>query len=323
MAVYELILEREGRELVATIGRRLPAIGPLATYDMHLIIIGATNHIARHLGIGGRCRIEMATDDTTILIAAHTIAMNKRCNDTWELNRHIGTILIAVHISIGTLLPLVGTMQVQIKFLAGMESITTGKTDSGLRTISATGTSDGITLDIEIVGFIKGAVQAQVEGIRIGTGRELEVGTTEHTCGVNPAGRLHIFLVAILLAWAQTEVTQHHARHDGRLLTIEMNGEITALYRIGKHLAGRLAEVNIQLADIPLAQGHIGQAVCQLEPELGLVIYSKGISQVRGIARTVIIVAIVTQQRVDTGALGIEVIDTEGRLALDETLVAG
>lgn len=102
-----------------------------------------------------------------------------------------------------------------------------------------------------------------------------------------------------------------------------MNGEITALYRIGKHLAGRLAEVNIQLADIPLAQGHIGQAVCQLEPELGLVIYSKGISQVRGIARTVIIVAIVTQQRADTGALGIEVIDTEGRLALDETLVAG
>ena len=323
MAVYELILEREGRELVATIGRRLPAIGPLATYDMHLIIIGATNHIARHLGIGGRCRIEMATDDTTILIAAHTIAMNKRCNDTWELNRHIGTILIAVHISIGTLLPLVGTMQVQIKFLAGMESITTGKTDSGLRTITTTGTADGITLYIEIVGFIEGAVQTQVEGIRIGTRRELEVGTAEHTCGIDPTGRLHILLVTVLLTWAQTEVTQHHARHDGRLFSIKMNGKITALYGVGKHLAGRLTEVNIQLADIPLAQGHIGQAVCQLEPELGLVIYSKGISQVRGIARTVIIVAIVTQQRADTGALGIEVIDTEGRLALDETLVAG
>ena len=50
MTVHELILHRQRGELVTALCRGLPAIGPLARHNMHLIIAGAIDDVRRELG---------------------------------------------------------------------------------------------------------------------------------------------------------------------------------------------------------------------------------------------------------------------------------
>ena len=54
-----------------------------------------------------------------------------------------------------------------------------------------------------------------------------------------------------------------------------------------------------------------------------LVIYCKGVGQVRGVIGIIIIVTIVAHQCTDTGTLSIEIGNAEGFAGLDETLLAG
>ena len=204
--------------------RRLPAVSPLAANYVHLIVLRTTYNIARNLSISGRSRIELTGYGASVLIATYAIAVIERCDDTRELDRHISTILIAVHIRARAFLPLVSAMQVYIKFLAGMKGITTRNTDTCLRTVTTAGATLGVTLNIEVVRLIEGAVQSQVERISTRTGSKLEVGAREHTCSVQSACRLLMLLVTVQLARAQAEVAQDYSRHNRRFTALEMYG---------------------------------------------------------------------------------------------------
>ena len=76
-------------------------------------------------------------------------------------------------------------MQVDIEFLGCTEGVALGETNLQHRTIASVGASDGITLDIEVVGFVEGAVQTEIEGIGIGTWGKLKVGIAEDAVGVD------------------------------------------------------------------------------------------------------------------------------------------
>ena len=66
----------------------------------------------------------------------------------------------------------------------------------------------------------------------------------------------------------------------------------------------------------------LGHPVSQLESKLCLIVYSKGISQIGCVAGVIIVITIVAQQGADTRAFGIEIVDTERRLTLNEALLA-
>ena len=91
-------------------------------------------------------------------------------------------------------------MQVDIEFFTGTKGISACETDLQLWTITAAATSDGITLNIEIIRFLEDAAQGQVKGIGVGSWGEDEVCRREHACGVDIARRLEVILVVELLA---------------------------------------------------------------------------------------------------------------------------
>ena len=53
-------------------------------------------------------------------------------------------------------------MQVDVEFLSSMEEVAARETDFRLWAIAPIGATDGIAFDIEIVGLVEYAVQAQV-----------------------------------------------------------------------------------------------------------------------------------------------------------------
>ena len=67
-------------------------------------------------------------------------------------------------------------MGVDVELLAAMEKVAARETDLGLRTKATVGASDGIALEIEVVGLVEYAVQTQVEGVAVRAGRKLEIG---------------------------------------------------------------------------------------------------------------------------------------------------
>ena len=89
-------------------GRRLPAVSPLTCDNVHLVVFRAAYNVGRHFCIGGGCREETtATDAAPVLISAYTVAIVEWCNDAWELDADIGTILISGTVSTMASLPLV------------------------------------------------------------------------------------------------------------------------------------------------------------------------------------------------------------------------
>ena len=109
-AVLKLILYGEWRELVSARFRGLPAIGPLACYDAHLVIFRPIDDISRYLGKSGGGRIKLTADGTPVLIPANAVAVVERCDDARELERDVSTILIVAVMTVARVLPLVGTM---------------------------------------------------------------------------------------------------------------------------------------------------------------------------------------------------------------------
>ena len=196
MTIHELILHRQWRELMTTLCGRLPAVGPFATHHMHLVIVGTMDDISRNLSQCGRSSIETATtDDAPLLVATDAVAPHKRCYDTWELDRGIGTILVIVHRRTATGRPLVGAMQTDVYLLATTEGIATSDARLQLRTHTSDGTGIEIGLDIEVPGFVESAVERQVEGIASGgsiTWCKLEIGHREQAHSIDLADGLHI-----------------------------------------------------------------------------------------------------------------------------------
>ena len=64
-----------------------------------------------------------------------------------------------------------------------------------------------------------------------------------------------------------------------------------ALNRVGQLFCHGSAEENIDVADIPFVKGFRWKSFCQLEPEVGFVLYSKGIGEIRGIVGIVIVIS--------------------------------
>ena len=194
---------------------------------MHLVVFRAAYNVGRHFRIGGGCREETtATDAAPVLIPANTVAIVEWCNDAWELDADIGTILISGTVCAMASLPFIRAMQVDVEFLSSMEEVAARETDFRLRTIAPVGATDGIAFDIEIVGLVEYAVQAQVEGVGVRTGGELEICRREDTCSVNLIGRLQIVVIAEHLAGPELQVLEDDTWTDGRLLAIEIDRQM-------------------------------------------------------------------------------------------------
>ena len=158
-------------------GRGLPTVGPLARDDVHLVIFRTAHNVGRDLGDGRWGGVETtATDATAILIPANAITIIEWCDDAWELDADISTILEGGAVVASTALPLVRTVGVDIELLATVEKVATCETDLGLRTISPIAATNGIALEIEVIWFVEHTVQAHIKGISTCTGCKLEIG---------------------------------------------------------------------------------------------------------------------------------------------------
>ena len=102
-----------------------------------------------------------------------------------------------------------------------------------------------------------------------------------------------------------------------------MNREMASLDGVFELLTRRLAEVDIDIADIPFAGDFVGQSAGQLEAQLRFPVDGKGICKIGGIAGVIIIVAVVAHEIADAGSLTVEIGDAEGRSTLDEAFRFG
>ena len=102
-----------------------------------------------------------------------------------------------------------------------------------------------------------------------------------------------------------------------------MDGEVSTLDRVVERLTGRLTELHVDMADIPLLQYFLRESVNHLQSQLGLIRHSKGVSKIGGIVRREIIIAVVAEEGADTVALAVEGSDTEGIALGDECLLTG
>ena len=153
-------------------GTGLPAVGPLTGDDMHLVVSWSTHNVARHFGhcsgyaaptirIGGNATFPHTLHTATNLIAAH-----ERSNEAWELQRHVGTIFIGVHVAARRpCLPFVGTMQIHIEFLTSAEGIALGETNLQLRSHTPDGALCEVRFKINVIRTVEDAIHNKVEGI--------------------------------------------------------------------------------------------------------------------------------------------------------------
>ena len=98
---------------------------------------------------------------------------------------------------------------------------------------------------------------------------------------------------------------------------------MAAVYAVGQLLAHGAPELDFGVADIPLAHGLVGQAVGQLQAQLGTIFHVNSICEVVHIAGVVIVIAVVSQQVADTAALAFQGADAEGGARLDKRFGGG
>ena len=149
------------------------------------------------------------------------------------------------------MLPLVGAVEIDVEFLATTEEVAAGETDLRLGTVTATGTSDDVGLDIEVVGLLEYAVQEQVEGVCTLTWGELEIGRGEYTRGVDLVSRLEVVVITELLSRTESEVLQNDIRTDRGILAVETNGKVSTVDAIGELLSHILSELYSNITDVP------------------------------------------------------------------------
>ena len=90
---------------------------------------------------------------------------------------------------------------------------------------------------------------------------------------------------------------------------------------VGQLVGKRLAEQDVDVADIPFVKSFRRESVSQLEPEVDLVADSESISEIRGIVGVVIVIAVVAEEQSHPIALCIQGVDTEGVVAVDGLLL--
>ena len=169
--VHELVLQREWRQFVARRCRRLPAVGPLAAYDVHLVVFGPVDDVGRHLGDGPRRGIELLGALEAAVLGAPCTLPDEGGQNAWKLHRGIGTILVGAHVGGAAAgLPFVGAVQVDVQFLAATEGVAAGDTHLQLRSHASDGAVDEVGLHVEVVGLVEGAVQRQVERVAVSRG---------------------------------------------------------------------------------------------------------------------------------------------------------
>ena len=102
-----------------------------------------------------------------------------------------------------------------------------------------------------------------------------------------------------------------------------MDGEMSTLDGVVEHLTGRLAELYVDMADIPLLQRFLRESVNHLQSELGLVGYGNGVSEIGGVVWGEIIIAVVAEESADATALAVEGRYAEGTALRNECFLAG
>ena len=235
---------------------------------MHLVIVGATDDVEGNLREGRRSRVEASTTDgTAVFVATDTIGIVEGNQQAWEIEGDVATILVVAVACASAARELIGAVEVDVELLTSTEGVALGESDLRQRTITAVGAPNEVTLDIEVVRLVEDAVQTQVEGVGIRTGRKLEVGTAEHTIGVDERGRFHMLLVAVFLPRAQTHVLEHDTWTDGGLLAVVVECQMATLDGVVELFAHGLAELHVDIADIPFLQSLLRQSVGHLETE--------------------------------------------------------
>ena len=153
---------------MTAVGRCLPAVGQLSADDVHLIVIGAAHHVGRELQqCGGgreetpssRCGCRGARNASCTSLPELTVAAEERRDNSRKLDGCIGTIFVGVH-ALGSAVsgPFVGSVEVDVKFLAPVESVAFGETYFHLWSHASDGALHEVGLHIEIVRPLKHAV---------------------------------------------------------------------------------------------------------------------------------------------------------------------
>ena len=219
---------------------------------MHVVIVRTPYEVGRSFRIGDGGGIGPTTRDAApVFVTTYTVAVIEGCDDAWEFDGDVGTILVGVGVVATAMLPLVGAVQVNVEFLSASEEVAAGETDLRLGTVTATGTSDDVGLDIEVVGLLEYSVQEQVEGVWTQTWGELEIGRGEYTRGVDLVSRLEVVVITELLSRTESEVLQNDIRTDRGILTVETNGKVSTVDAIGELLSHILSELYSNITDVP------------------------------------------------------------------------
>ena len=90
--------------------------------------------------------------------------------------------------------------------------------------------------------------------------------------------------VAVGLSGHKPHVAQDGSHADGRAPSVVVHGQMSHLHRVAQGVTIVAPHINVDVADGPLALGHLRDVVSLLEAQLHMAGHLQGIGKVRGVA---------------------------------------
>ena len=122
---------------------------------------------------------------------------------------------------------------------------------------------------------------------------------------------------------AQLDIAQYDAETHGRAASVEAGGKVAEVDGVLQHVAKLSAEVDADVADVPLQHHLRRQTVGQLQSYVDLARLVDGVSQIGGVAGLIVIVAVGAEEGAEPLAFLVERSHAEGVAPAYERLVVG
>ena len=122
----------------------------------------------------------------------------------------------------------------------------------------------------------------------------------------------------IQATWSKFQLSEHHACTNRHLLAGILETQVSTHKGIGHLLHHLMTEVDIDIADIPLALNLRSDAISHHQAQVHLARNIHRIGKIRGIAILVIIKSIVAEKTGEALTLQLQLGDIEGTALLDE-----
>ena len=276
------------------------------------------------------------TSAESALILCHRAESIPRSDDAWERQRDIRTELIGIDLAgTSTLprdgLPLMRTMEVDIQLLSTPEGIALGQTHHQLRTYPSGSLALGVGFYIEIVWFVEHQIDVGIQSIAIlhisqavqnlsAPRHKLQVGITEESHRLQSCLSRIFIIHHIKFSWSELQFPEHHSGTNRHLLACISETQIAAHKAIGHLLHELLLEVDVDIADIPLAGCFRLYAVHHRQTEVHLAGRIHGICKIRSIAILIEVIAMVTEKAGESLTLLLQIGDIERASLSDDGL---